>query len=196
MADLHPPFVIIAPALLVHQPPSLLETKRKIMAIEKDKLEQALTTAFDEFITELNRFDSQRINLKSDKENWSPTQIAVHIILATDGVPDSKTKTADRDADSLLPAIRPWWEDLNQKFNAPESLKPDDRPREKAELLSELQRVRTKDLAIIKEQDLTRICLDMDLPTIGYLTRYEWLWFIQMHLRRHTFQLIQLSISN
>jgi hypothetical protein len=159
------------------------------MALEKDKLQQALAAGFDEFITELNRFDSQRINQKPGKTRWSPAQVAVHIILATDGVPDSKTKPADRDADSLLAAIRPWWEDLNQKFKSPESLAPDDRPREKAELLSELQRVRTKDLAIIKEQDLTRICLDMELPTIGYLTRYEWLWFIQMHLRRHTFQL-------
>jgi hypothetical protein len=42
---------------------------------------------------------------------------------------------------------------------------------------------------IINNVDLTRICLDMELPTIGYLTRYEWLWFIEMHLRRHTFQL-------
>lgn len=159
------------------------------MALEKDKLQQALTTAFDEFITALNRFDSQRINLKPDKESWSPAQVALHIILATDGVPDSKTKTADRDAGSLLPAIRPWWEDLNKKFKAPKPLVPDDRPHEKTELLSELHRVRTKDLAIINEQDLTRICLDLELPTIGYLTRYEWLWFIQMHLRRHTFQL-------
>lgn len=189
MADLHPTFVTIAPALAEHSRPSLYETKEKIMALEKDKLQLALATAFDEFITELNRFDSQRINEKINKDSWSPAQVALHIILATDGVPDSKTKTADRDADSLLPNIRPWWEDLNQKFKSPESLKPDDRQHEKAELLSELQRVRTKDLTIIKEQDLTRICLDIDLPTIGYLTRYEWLWFIQMHLRRHIFQL-------
>jgi hypothetical protein len=163
------------------------------MALEKDKLEQALTAGFDEFISALNRFDSERINLKPSKESWSPAQVTVHIILATDGVPDSKTKDAEREADSLLPAIRPWWEDLNQKFKSPEPLKPDDRPREKEELLSELNRVRAKDLAIIKEQDLTRICLDMELPTIGYLTRYEWLWFIQMHLRRHTFQLQNIN---
>jgi hypothetical protein len=159
------------------------------MALEKDKLQQALTAGFDEFITAFNRFDAQQVNQKESKGRWSPAQVAVHIILATDGVPDSKTKAADRDADALLPAIRPWWEDLDQKFQSPESLKPDDQPHDKAELLSELHRVRAKDLAIINTQDLTRICLDMELPTIGYLTRYEWLWFIQMHLRRHTFQL-------
>lgn len=159
------------------------------MALEKDKLQQALTAGFDEFITAFSRFDAQQVNQKESKDRWSPAQVVVHILLATDGVPDSKTKAADRDVDALLPAIRPWWEDLDQKFQSPEPLRPDDRPHDKAQLLAELHRVRAKDLAIIHEQDLTRICLDMELPTIGYLTRYEWLWFIQMHLRRHTFQL-------
>lgn len=163
------------------------------MALEKDKLQQALTAGFDEFITALNRFDAQQINIKPGKDRWSPAQVAVHIILATDGVPDNTTKPLDREVDALLHAIRPWWEDLNQKFQSPEPLKPDDQPHDKGELLSELHRVRAKDLAIINEQDLTRICLDMELPTIGYLTRYEWLWFVQMHLCRHSFQLQNIT---
>jgi hypothetical protein len=159
------------------------------MAFEKDKLQQAVRTAFDDFIAAFDQVDAGRINIKPDAKGWTPAQVATHIILATDGVPDSSTRASDREVDLLLPAIRPWWEDLNQKFNAPEMLQPDDQPRVKANVLAELQRVRAKDLAIINNQDLTLLCLDMELPTIGYLTRYEWLWFIQMHLRRHTFQL-------
>ncbi len=159
------------------------------MAIEKDNLARALEAAFDNFITAFDRFDTDRINVRPNKTGWTPAQVAVHIILATDGVPDSKTKAADRATDQLLPAIRPWWEDLNQKFTSPEALQPDNQPQVKAALLKELQRVKAKDLAIVNNQDLTLICLDTDLPTIGHLTRYEWLWFIEMHLRRHTFQL-------
>jgi hypothetical protein len=85
--------------------------------------------------------------------------------------------------------IRPWWEDMDQKFTAPEPLRPDDRPRSRSEVLDELNRVRGKDLTIIDSEDLTAVCMDFELPSIGYLTRYEWLWFIQMHLNRHTFQL-------
>ena len=115
--------------------------------------------------------------------------MATHIIHATDGVPDQSTKALDREIDLYLPRIRPWWEDLSQKFKSPEALKPDDQPKSRKFILDELSRVREKDLAILAERDLTSICLSFELPKVGYLTRYEWLWFIEMHLKRHTFQL-------
>jgi hypothetical protein len=156
---------------------------------EKDNLQAALTKAFNDFISTLSSFDESKVNRIPFPGSWTPAQVASHIILATDGVPDGKTRPSDRQADALLPAIRPWWEDLNQKFKSPEPLKPGDKPRQKQELLSELQRVHDKDRSIIAHQDLSLICLDFELPDIGYLTRYEWLWFIEMHLRRHLFQL-------
>ena len=164
------------------------------MPLEKDKLKQALAIEFDTFIQRFSSFDESKINHKPQPTSWTPAQVAVHIILATDGVPDHVTKPLDREVDALLPAIRPWWEDLNQKFNAPEPLKPDDKPHSKIELIRKLQRVREKDLNLIEQADLTLICLDIELPTVGYLTRYEWLWFIQMHLRRHSFQLANMHL--
>lgn len=159
------------------------------MPVEKDSLHKALASAFDEFIDAFSSFDESQINVIPFANSWTPAQVAIHIILATDGVPDTSNKPADREADLNLPRIRPWWEDLTKKFNAPTPLQPDDRPSFKNELLEELYRVREKDLEIISNQDLTLICLDFELPTIGYLTSYEWLWFIQMHLKRHSYQL-------
>lgn len=159
------------------------------MPVEKDNLHKALATAFNEFIEVFSSFDESQINFIPFAGSWTPAQVAAHIILATDGVPDTTSKPSDREADLNLPRIRPWWEDLNKKFNAPEPLRPDDQPRLKNELINDLYRVREKDLEIIANKDLTLICLDFELPTIGYLTRYEWLWFIQMHLKRHSYQL-------
>jgi hypothetical protein len=159
------------------------------MPLEKEKLQQALTKAFDEFIATFSKFEEGRINTTPAPERWSAVQVASHIILATDGVPDHSTKPSDREVDSYLPRIRPWWEDLNQKFKSPENLKPDNKPRTGSEILKELNRVRDKDLHMLSNDDLTLVCLDFELPGIGYLTRYEWLWFIEMHLKRHTFQL-------
>lgn len=159
------------------------------MPLEKDKLQEQLTISFDKFITAFSSFDEKQVNDKPDPKRWSAVQVAEHIIKATDGVPDTQTKPLDREVDAMLPMIRPWWEDLNQKFDSPEPLKPDDQPRTKQEVLTELLRVKSKDLNMIATEDLTLICLDFELPTIGYLTRYEWLWFIQMHLNRHTYQL-------
>jgi hypothetical protein len=167
-----------------------------IASAEKDNLQKALVKAFDDFISALASFDENSINRIPFSGSWTPAQVAMHIILATDGVPDTSTRQPSRKADDLLPLIRPWWEDLNQKFKSPEPLLPDNKPRSKNELLAELRRVREKDLTMISHEDLTLVCLDFELPGIGYLTRYEWLWFIEMHLRRHLFQLQNISKAN
>lgn len=159
------------------------------MNTTKDQLREALINAFDEFNKTLSSFTDEKINHTPFTGSWTPAQVAGHIILSTDGVPDQQTKPAERPFDAFLPRIRPWWEDMNQKFKASEALEPGNKPRRKEDLLKGLDQARTNDLAIIEEKDLTNVCLDFELPTIGYLTRYEWLWFIEMHLRRHTFQL-------
>lgn len=156
---------------------------------EKDTLYKALTEAFDAFISTISQFDESVVNTVPFTGSWTPAQVVTHILLATDGLPDGKITQANRPFDSNLSQIRPWWEDLNQKFQSPESLVPDSLPHEKSELITKLKHVKEKDLAIIREKDLTIICQDFELPGIGYLTRYEWLWFIQMHLKRHQFQL-------
>ena len=161
------------------------------MITTKDQqyLHDALIKAFDDFITSFSSFGDEEVNNIPFAGSWTPAQVASHIILATDGLPDSNTSPANRPFDALLPLIRPWWEDLNQKFKSPEPLRPDNEPRPRNELMAELNRVREKDIKITDKEDLTAVCLDFELPTIGYLTRYEWLWFIKMHLNRHQFQL-------
>jgi len=139
------------------------------MPLEKYKLKEALTREFDAFIQLFSAFDESKINQKPQPASWSPAQVAVHIIKATDGVPDNKTKPLDREVDALLPAIRPWWEDLNQKFQSPEPLKPEDKSYSKTELVHELQRVKEKDLAIIQHADLTLICLDLEVHLVSEL---------------------------
>ena len=167
-----------------------------ITTAEKTNLYEQLAQAFDEFIITLSSFNDEEINRIPFTNSWTPAQVVVHIILATDGVPDRNTKASDRAYNANLPRIRPWWQDLNQKFKSPEPLHPDNKSHNKRELLSELRRCRDKDLLIISEKDLTEVCLDLELPTIGLLTRYEWLWFIEMHLRRHIFQLKNMQHSN
>jgi hypothetical protein len=166
-----------------------------ITSTEKKHLREALDRAFEEFIALFSSFGDDDINRVPFPDSWTPGQVALHIILATDGLPDRETAASDRPFDAYLPKIRPWWEDLNQKFQSPVSLTPDTKSHLKHELLTELHRCRKKDLAIIEEGDLTTICLDTELPTIGFLTRYEWLWFIEMHLKRHVFQLKNMAVQ-
>ena len=161
---------------------------------DRNTLRESLITAFTDFTQAFQSFDPARINHKPVNGEWSPAQVVQHILLGTDGVPDGRTAvlTSQRGSDRydlLLARIRPWWEDVNQKFQSPEILRPDENPRDKDTLVSSLERNLAKDLSILDHQDLTEVCLDFELPNVGYLTRYEWLWFIEMHLKRHTYQL-------
>jgi len=158
----------------------------------KNELRTALAAAFDKFSETLLSFDPDVVNEVPFAGSWTPAQVAVHIIMATDGVPDGHTSPAHRAYDANLVKIRPWWEDLSQKFTSPEPLRPDTEPRSVKILLEELSRVRVKDLTIIDKTDISAVCLDFELPGIGYLTRFEWLWFIEMHLKRHQFQLANM----
>lgn len=160
---------------------------------EREQLYDALAKAFNTFISVLDTFQEEEINQVPFSGSWTPAQVAQHIVLATDGIPDTSTSPSHRSMGALLPKIRPWWEDLNQRFTSPEPLRPDNTPRGKTALLDELQRVRAKDLQIVLEKDLSLICMDFELPTIGYLSRYEWLWFIEMHLKRHIAQLERIK---
>jgi len=166
-----------------------------ITSTEKTHLLEALECAFDEFITLFSSFTDDDINRIPFPNSWTPAQVALHIILATNGVPDRETVVADRPFDAYLPKIRPWWEDLSQKFQSPVPLRPDNKLHLKNKLLAELQRCREKDRVIIADSDLTMICLDMELPTVGFLTRHEWLWFIEMHVKRHIFQLKNMVLQ-
>jgi hypothetical protein len=160
-----------------------------IPAKEIQDLKAALERSFGEFMDVLSSISAENINTIPFPGSWTPAQVTAHIIMATDGVPDLVTEPSSRSYGDNLPKIRPWWEDYNQKFSSPDFILPGDTPREKQELLSELRRVRDKDIAIASTQDLSAICLDMELPTIGYLTRFEWLHFTEMHVRRHLYQL-------
>jgi DinB superfamily len=188
-----PSFCPDHPAWGVVKITTFVKKRSMVTEAEKENLVNALVVAFDKFISVFQSFEETTINRVPFTGSWTPAQVAHHVCLATDGVPDGKTGSADRRFDSLLPAIRPWWEDLNQRFTSPEPLRPDDKSRTKAELLYILLRVRQKDIDIATTADLTLACLDFALPTIGYLTRFEWLWFIEMHLTRHTAQLERIA---
>jgi len=161
----------------------------KVTTQHRLELRDAVAKAYDDFLGAVKEFDENSLNQIPSAGSWTPAQVVVHILIATDGLPDSNTTPTHRQYDASLPRIRPWWEDLSQKFTAPEQLRPDGQPRSGKNLQEELQRVRTKNLAIIDKEDLSVVCLDFELPGIGYLTRYEWLWFGEMHLKRHQFQL-------
>lgn len=154
----------------------------------------AINAAYDQFLGALDQFTEEEINAVPFEGSWTPAQVAHHIIRATKGIPDTNTRIADRASDAKVPEIEAVFLDFSVKFTSPEFILPDTtRKFDKKNLLERLSTIRNTHIEHITSTELAEICLDFELPGIGYLTRYEWYRFIAAHCRRHSFQLQKIS---
>lgn len=161
--------------------------------MDKSGLQQQIADVFESFITLLSPLSSEIINASPKQGSWTIGQLAQHVILATSGVPDTKSKPAGRPYDQLEPSIKGTFLNYELKMQSPEFIAPEKRKYEREELLTALKKNKLELADIIKEKDLTELCLDMELPNWGYLTRFEWIKLITYHVERHTQQLKKLK---
>ena len=154
------------------------------------ELTNTINSAYDQFIAALDRFTEQQINVVPFEGSWTPGQVTHHIIRATKGIPDKNTTPANRPIDEKVVDIESVFLNFNVKFTSPEFILPDTTVTfDKTNLLERLNTIRHRHIENMERTNLSEVCVDFDLPGIGYLTRYEWYQFIAAHCRRHTFQL-------
>lgn len=153
------------------------------------QISAAIAEAYDEFISSLNKFSEEQINIVPFEDSWTPGQVTDHIIKGTKGIPDKHTQAADRPIDAKVAEIESLFLNFDIKMKSPEFILPADKLFNKKELLDGLNKIRLLHLKKIKDIDMTALCLDFALPGSGYLTRYEWYRFIVVHCRRHSCQL-------
>lgn len=154
-------------------------------------LKQQLQEVFENFISGLSPLTSHIINKQPLQGTWTIGQLAQHVVLATSGLGDEKTKPADRPYNQFESSIRETFLG-KEKFQAPEFIDPEKKNYALQDLIAALRSNRNELLKGTEEKELTALCLDIELPGWGYLTRYEWLKLIIYHVQRHTEQLKKL----
>jgi hypothetical protein len=192
----HPQTGMITPAANEFLPASLnykfsSMTSQEITPLFKEKLELVtlVASSFDAFSHMIGSFTNEQLTRIPFEGSWTAAQVATHIIMATDGLPDNRTENTNRDYKAQIENIQRLWLDNTAKYQSPEFLVPVDPIPTKEQILAELDRIKNKNITIVHEKDLTDSCMDFAIPTFGYLTRYEWLVFIALHVVRHTRQL-------
>lgn len=74
---------------------------------------------------------------------------------------------------------------------------PSDGYIEKEDLILNIRTISDSIISFSSRYDLKVLCLDFEFPTLGYMTRFEWLHFYVVHTQRHIKQLAKmLSILN
>lgn len=158
-----------------------------------ETLAEEIQQSAELFMATLLKFSNEQLNMVPFAGSWTAGQVADHIRKATDGLPDMNTRLADRDPELYVETLRSLFLDFTAKYESPDFILPDAGPFQRDALLSELARVKNANAEIALTRDLTHLCLDFEMPGLGYLTRYEWLNFMAAHIQRHAYQLKNIA---
>lgn len=157
--------------------------------MHRETLAEEIQQSVDILMATLSKFSNEQLNIVPFSGSWTAGQIADHIRKATDGLPDTNTRPANRDPALYVETLKSLFLDFTAKYESPHFILPDAGPFQTDALLRELARVKNTNAEIALTRDLTHLCLDFEMPGLGYLTRYEWLNFMVAHTQRHAYQL-------
>ncbi len=153
------------------------------------QISKSLSDAFDRCIALIKPLSQAELQQKPDAHSWSVGQIVDHILICSSDIPDRSIQATSRAYDERVPVIEQIFLDLDAKYEADQSLLPQQEYYEKEELLQRLLDCKTNLIVCHKDKDLMPLCKGMEFPQLGYLTRFEWLSFIAVHIQRHCYQI-------
>ena len=159
--------------------------KNKRVAQLVDEIENT----FSKLNVVLGGFHDKELNQSPNEGGWTGGQTAEHIIICGSGIPDDHTSEPGRPFDEKVQPLKELFLDFESKFQADPSLEPGPGPHRTEDLSRRLAGIRDSLKEIAETKDLQALCMDMEFPGFGYLTRHEWLWFICVHTQRHTRQI-------
>jgi hypothetical protein len=163
------------------------------MENEKKILIRDIENTFDTLLVRLSEFDDRTLNKVPFKGSWTAGQTAEHIIICGSGIPDSRTAMANRPYDEKVKPLKELFLNFDQKFKAAPSTEPRSDSHKGDEQAQKIKGIKTHLKNIAETTDLKALCQDMEFPSFGYLTRFEWLRFILFHTQRHTRQIERIG---
>lgn len=155
-------------------------------------LRTELNDTTKELIDMLSSLNPEQLNTVPFQGSWTAGQLGEHL-LKSYGIAEilnGKTAPTERPIDERISGIKDLFLNFDIKMQSPEFIIPSDGWIDKEKLISNLKEKIGYVLDYIdNNNDLTRTCLDFELPGSGPLTRTEWIQFMTVHTQRHVHQL-------
>ncbi len=159
--------------------------------MEKNEIASQIKETCSALIWALEGFGEKEFNTVPQQGGWTGGQVAQHLLLSA-GVAEAiagRTEPTSRSPDERVAAIGAIFLDYTIKLQSPNFIIPATAIYHKAEMTDKLKTVWTKLGQAVNLLDLSVTCLDAEFPTLGYLTRLEWIVFYIFHTQRHIRQL-------
>ena len=140
----------------------------------------------------LSSFTQEQINVIPFAGSWTAGQVAEHVLKSVSGTLQNVTgnvEPTDRNPVQYADQLKEIFLNFDIKMKSPDFILPTDEPKDKGALLSSLENKMNKLENAAKTEDLSATCLTFEMPTMGPLTRMEWLSFANAHTLRHIHQL-------
>jgi len=80
------------------------------------------------------------------------------------------------------------------KMQSPDFIIPSNEPKDKSFMMQSLKDAFAGLARVARSQDLLVTCLDFEMPTVGHMTRLEYLSFVVVHTQRHIWQLKKIAV--
>jgi len=146
----------------------------------------------------IDSFEQETFNEVPFEDSWTPGQVTEHIFLSVSGILNTvngNTSPTQRDPQQMVAPLRDAFLNFNIKMQSPDFILPSNEPKDKMTLRQSLEDT-FKGLAhVARTQDLNVTCLDFEMPTVGTLTRIEWISFAVVHTQRHIWQLKKIATA-
>ena len=138
-------------------------------------------------------FSQEEFNKTPFEGSWTAGQVSEHLLKSVEGIPalmaGNTRPTTERKPDENVMTIESIFLDFDVKMKSPDFILPAVGPHDRNVLLTGFRTCMDEMAARCRTMDLTVTCTGFSFPTIGELTRLEWVCFAICHARRHTLQL-------
>lgn len=142
-------------------------------------------------------FSPEAFLLQPSPDKWSAAQQAEHLLkvdMTTYQALKSETVPTNRPPDGKVALIREAME-CNTKRIAPERVQPSATALEPQAIEEQITALREKVAGLVGELDLSEACHVYKHPSLGTLTRLEWVYFNMHHAERHIRQMEELKVA-
>jgi uncharacterized damage-inducible protein DinB len=164
--------------------------------IDIDRIQTDLDESTDALLQQLAVFDGDKFKTSPADGQWSPAQVAEHLLILdiiANKVLSGETMQSTRPPDSKIDLIRTAMDDVSTPRTAPDHVVPGVVDKDYSQFAASFEHQRRALKEKIKTLDLTEACKAHKHPSLGTLTRLEWLYFTIFHTKRHTGQIARLA---
>ena len=163
--------------------------------MDKKQIIADINRMINDLLTQVARFSDENFNSKPASEGWSAGEVSEHLLKLVKNVNRNlraRTMPPGRPDSEKIDIISTVFDDYERKYHAPEQIIPSADQKNKADMLSQLEKHHRQLVEVVENYDLSEICKGFNHPSLGAFTRLEWIYFIVHHGHRHIQQMANI----